>query len=401
MKGIPRKRYLNRIRPFMGKNLIKVLVGQRRVGKSYLLMQLMKLIRNNTKKTNIIFINKEEYEFSFLKNSDDLFAYVEEHIDPKKKNYLFIDEVQDIENFEKVFRHYQSKGNIDISCTGSNANLLSGELSTYLSGRYVEFKIYSLSYIEFLEFHKLEPDNQSLKKYMKIGGLPFLKNLPDNEMVIAEYLKGIYTTVIYKDIINRHNIRNTGLLENLVHYLATNIGSIISAKKISDYLKSQNIKTSPQMVITYLKYMQEAFLVFEVKRSDIQGKKVFESNNKYFFEDWGMSNALIGNRYYDVGKTIENVVYINLLIAGYDVKVGQTNGKEIDFIAEREGEKIYIQVSYLISTDKIKQREFGNLLLVKNNYPKFVVSLDEYTIGNFEGIKHLHLKEFLLLLDQI
>ncbi len=398
---ISRNRYFNKIKPFINKNIIKVLTGQRRVGKSYLLLQLKEEILKLNKDSNVIFINKEYFEFSFIRNSDDLYSYVESKISLEHQNYLMIDEIQDIFEFEKVLRHYQSKNNVDIYCTGSNATMLSSELSTHLSGRHVEFKIYSLSYLEFLEFNNLDSNKNSLDKYLQHGGLPFLRNLPDDNIVIKEYLKGIYTTIIYKDVVGRNNIRNTIFLENLVHFLASDIGNIISGQKIRDYLKSQGIKTSTQNVLNYLTYLENAFLVYKVLRKDIIGKRIFEINNKYYFEDWGLSNAIIGDDYFDIGKTIENVIYINLLIAGYNVKVGQTGDREIDFIAEKDGTKIYVQASYLIPTEKVKQREFGNLLLVKDNYPKYVVSLDEYLIGNFEGIKHLHLKEFLENIDNL
>ena len=401
MTLIFRNSYFDRIKPFINKNIIKVLTGQRRVGKSYLLLQLKEEILKLNKDSNIIFINKEDFEFNFIKNSDDFYSFVESKLSPEYRNYLMIDEIQDIYEFEKVLRHYQSKNNVDIYCTGSNATMLSSELSTYLSGRYVEFKIYSLSYLEFLEFNNLDSNKNSLDKYLQYGGLPFLRNLPDDNIVIKEYLKGIYTTIIYKDVVGRNNIRNTVFLENLVHFLASDIGNIISGQKIRDYLKSQGIKTSTQNVLNYLSYLENAFLVYKVLRKDIIGKRVFEINSKYYFEDWGLSNAIIGDDYFDIGKTIENVIYINLLIAGYDVKVGQTGDREIDFIAEKKGTKLYIQASYLISTEKVKQREFGNLLLVKDNYPKYVVSLDEYLIGNYEGIKHLHLREFLENIDDL
>jgi predicted AAA+ superfamily ATPase len=396
-----RNSYFERIKPFIDKNIIKVLTGQRRVGKSYLLLQLKEEIERINNNSNIIYIDKEDFEFNFIKNSEDLYSYVEANISSTNKNYLMIDEIQDIFEFEKVLRHYQSKNTIDIYCTGSNAKMLSSELSTYLSGRYIEFKVYSLSYNEFLEFNDLESNKASLDRYLRYGGLPFLRNLPYNNNVINEYLKGIYTTIIYKDVVGRNNIRNTDFLENLVHFLASDVGNIISGQKIRDYLKSQDIKTSTQNVLNYLSYLENAFLIYKVFRKDIIGKKIFEINNKYYFEDWGLSNAIIGEEYFDIGKTIENVIYINLLIAGYDVKIGQTADKEIDFVAEKEGSKIYIQASYLIPSEKVKQREFGNLLLVKDNYPKYVVSLDEYAIKNHEGVKHLHLLEFLEKINEL
>lgn len=401
MQIIFRKRYFDRVKPFVGKNVIKVFTGQRRVGKSFMLLQIMEEIKSTDDSANIIFINKEDFKFNFITNSEELFQYVESKLDSNKSNYLFIDEIQEIREFENALRHYHNKNNVDIYCTGSNAVMLSGELSTYLSGRYVEFKIYSLSYLEFLEFNGINSNKGSLDRYLRFGGLPFLSNLPVNKVVLNEYLKGIYTTIIYKDVVGRNNIRNTGFLENLVHYLATDVGNLISAQKIRDYLKSQNIKTSTQNVLNYLTYLENAFLIYKVLRKDITGKKIFEINNKYYFEDWGISNAIIGNEYFDIGKTIENLIYINLLIAGYDVKVGKIGDKEIDFVCEKDGAKIYVQASYLISNENIKQREFGNLLKIKDNFPKYVVSLDEFPVGNFEGIKHLHLRSFLENIDEL
>jgi len=393
-KIITRNFYLDKIKPFMNKNVIKVLIGQRRVGKSYLLLQIIELIQTANNKANIIYINKEQFEFDAIKNHKKLIEYVNKN-KKAKHNYLLIDEIQDIKEFERALRHFTLDTNFDIYCTGSNANLLSGELATFLSGRYIEFKIYSLSYTEFLEFHTLKNTNDSLKKYMLWGGLPFLKNLDKSEEVIAEYLKNIYTTIMYKDIITRFQIRNATFLENLILYLANNIGNIISAKKISDYLKSQQVKMSPQIILNYLNYLKQALLVFNVKRTAIGGKKIFEINEKIYFEDWGILNAIIGFSNIDIGKLIENVVFIHLKIKGYDVLIGKLDDKEIDFIAKKKGEKVYIQVCYLLSDKKVREREFGNLMAIKDNYPKMVISLDEYAPKNTEGIKHIHLRTFL------
>lgn len=392
---INRDVYIDKIKPFINKNLIKVIVGQRRVGKSYLVFQIMDFIKREFKSANIIYINKESFDFDELRNYKDLNLYVSSKIVSSRPNFLFIDEIQDILGFEKSLRHFALYKNIDIYCTGSNANLLSGELASYLSGRYVEFKIYSLSYKEFLLFHAFENNQDNLKKYLYWGGLPYLKNLNKSEAVIFEYLKNIYSTIIYKDVIAMHNIRNTFFLENLVKYLAGNIGNIISAKKISDYLKSQNLNLSPQIVLNYLDYLKQAFLIYNVKRTDISGKRNFEINEKFYFEDWGISNAILGINNMDVSRIIENVIFIHQKINGYHVKVGKSGEKEIDFVCEKEGKKIYIQACYLIADNKVKQREFGSLLEVKNNYPKIVVSLDDYTFKNYEGVIHLHLKEFL------
>jgi len=392
---IHRLGYLKKIEPFINKNIIKVLIGQRRVGKSYLLYQLIDWIKENLENPNVIYINKEHHNFDSLKTYTELIEFVDKHKSDSAKNYLFIDEVQDIVKFEKAIRHFALDPQMDIYITGSNANLLSGELATYLSGRYIEFKIYSLSFNEFLEFHSFNNTNDALKKYMLWGGLPFLINLEKRDDVISEYLKSIYTTIIYKDIISRFKIRNTAFLENLIHYLASNTGNVISAKKISDYLKSQRINMSPQIVLNYLHYLKQAMLIYHVKRKEIGGKKVFEINEKFYFEDWGILNSIIGFSNFDVGKIIENIVFIHLKIWGYNVVVGKKGSKEIDFIGERGGDKLYIQACYLLADDRVKQREFGNLLEIKDNYPKLVVSLDEYAPSNFMGIKHIHLRKFL------
>jgi len=391
---INRKNYIEKIIPFIKTNLIKVIVGQRRVGKSYLLLQLIDYIKDKYKKPNIIYINKENYDFDNIKNYKNLIDYVNDKKNDKN-NFLFIDEIQDIDEFEKALRHFTLEQDIDIYCTGSNAKLLSGELASTLSGRYIEFKVFSLSYLEFIKFHNFQNNEETLKKYLYWGGLPFLKNLEKSENVISEYLKNIFSTIIYKDVVARYNIRNTFFLENLVKYLAGNVGSIISAKKISDYLKSQNLKMSPQIVLTYLDYLKYSFLIFNVRRSDILGKKNFEINEKFYFEDWGIKNALLGFNNVDIGQVIENVIYIHLKSNDYNVMVGKYGEKEIDFICEKNGEKVYIQACYLMSDEKVVNREYSNLMEIRDNYIKLVVSLDRYAKANYKGIKHLYLMDFL------
>ena len=395
MRNIKREYYLKKIEPFIGKGLIKVIIGQRRVGKSFLLLQIMKMVKERDSSSNNILIDKEKYDFDEIKNYKDLIEYVQKNLSTNKKNNIFIDEIQDIEHFEKALRHFYSEENIDIYCTGSNANLLSGEIATYLSGRYIAIKVFSLSWHEFLQFQKLPNNKSSLQKYINFGGLPFIKHLPFDEKIIFEYLESIYSTIIYKDIIARHNIRNTNFLENLVKFTANNVGSILSSKKISDYLKSQRLNISPQIVLTYLDYLQQAFLIFKVKRADIVGKKIFEIGEKYYFEDWGIKNAIVGYKQLHINQVLENIVFIHLIINSYNVTIGKSGTKEVDFICERDGNRIYIQVAYLIPDEKVRDREFGNLLDIKDNYRKIVVSLDEYTLKNYKGIEHLHLQEFL------
>ncbi len=392
---IIRNKYINKVIPLINTDLIKVLVGQRRVGKSYLLKTIINHIKNNDKKANIIYIDKELSDFDFINDYKSLIQFTESAIDVTFKNYLFIDEIQDIQQFEKALRHFQNKQSIDIYCTGSNANLLSGELATFLSGRYIEIKVNTLSYLEFLEFHSFENNNEAFINYLKWGGLPFIKNLVKHDDVIFDYLRNITSTIIYKDVIQRYKVRNVDFFENLIHYLANNTGNLFTAKKISDYLKSQKVDISIKVILSYLHYLQNAFLIYKLKRINLSGKNIFATNNKYFFEDWGLRNALLGLSHFNVPAVLENVVFIHLINQGYEVGVGVLNEQEIDFVAKKNGEILYIQVAYLITDEKVKIREFGNLLLIKDNYPKYVVSLDEYLIGSYKGMKHMHIRDFL------
>lgn len=396
---IIRTNYINKVIPFINTDLIKVLIGQRRVGKSYLLKSIIEHIQKKDKKANIIYIDKELSDFDSISDYNSLITYTELQINTLVKNYLFVDEIQDIQQFEKALRHFQNKQSVDIYCTGSNANLLSGELATFLSGRYIEIKVNTLSYIEFLEFHALDNNNESLTKYLKWGGLPFIKNLVKQDDVIYDYLRNITSTIIYKDVIQRYKVRNIDFFENLIHYLANNTGSLFTAKKISDYLKSQKVDISTKVVLSYLHYLQNAFLIHKLKRINLSGKNIFATNNKYFFEDWGLRNALIGLSHFNVPAVLENIVFIHLINLNYEVGIGVINEQEIDFVAKKDGEILYVQVSYLITDEKVQLREFGNLLLIKDNYPKYVVSLDEYLIGSYKGVKHIHLREFLSKTD--
>ncbi len=394
---IERPLYIDRLKPFIGKSLIKVLIGQRRVGKSYLLMQLRDLIKKQCPDTQIIYINKEQHEFSKITNSDDLFLYLQENVNENCKVALFIDEIQDIESFEITLRDLVTRGNYDIYCTGSNANLLSSELATFLSGRYIEIKVFGLSYTEFLVFYKLQDSVPTFQSYLKFGGLPYLINLSNEIQIAYEYLTSIYNTILLKDVVARFKVRNVKFLENLIAFLADNIGSIVSSKKISEYLKSQRINISTQVVIDYLGYLESSFLILKVRRTGIEGKKVFEIGEKYFFEDIGIRNAIIGYKTSDIHKILENVVYLHLRMAGYSVTVGQERDKEIDFIAQKAGEKIYVQVAYMLTNEGTINREYGNLLEIPDNYPKYVVTMDELTeVSTHKGINRMHIKDFCL-----
>lgn len=394
---IKRPLYIDRIKPFIGKSLIKVLVGQRRVGKSYLLLQLIDIIRAQSPDTQIIYINKEQHEYSSITNSDDLFAYLRENVKEGAKVALFIDEIQDIDSFEITLRDLATRGNYDIYCTGSNANLLSSELATYLSGRYIEIKVFGLSYAEFLAFYQFNDSSKAFQHYLKFGGLPYLINLEAELQVAYEYLTSIYNTILLKDVVTRFKVRNVNFLENLVAFLADNMGSIVSSKKISVYLKSQRINISTQVVIEYLGHLEASFLIFKVKRTGIEGKKIFEIGEKYFFEDIGIRNAIVGHNPNDIHKILENVVYLHLRMAGYTVTVGLEGKKEIDFIAQKAGEKIYVQVAYMLTNQETIQREFGNLLEIQDNFPKYVVTMDEISeTSNYKGIQRINVKDFCL-----
>ncbi|HET6253632.1 MAG TPA: ATP-binding protein [Puia sp.] len=394
-KIVPRNVYLERIQPFVRKNLIKVLSGQRRVGKSFLLFQLIQQIRSQNPKANIIYINKEDLKFDHIRDATTLNEYILSHSIVTAPNYIFIDEIQDIAEFENALRSLLLDLNNDIYITGSNANLLSGELATYLSGRYIEFNVYSLAYPEFLQFHQLEDNDQTLESYIKFGGLPYLIHLNLNDDAFG-YLNGIYNTIIYRDVISRYNLRNSHILERLLQFLADNIGNLFSAKRISDFLKSQRTNIAPNQIQQYCAHLANAFIIHEAARYDLIGRRIFEIGTKFYFENTGIRNSIIGYRPADRGKLLENLVYNHLLYLGYDVKVGALREKEIDFVCEREHERLYIQVALQLGGDTTIDREFGNLLAIPDNYPKIVVSEDQFSGNTYEGIKHMHIRKFLM-----
>jgi len=391
-----RDNYLSKFQPFIDKNIIKVLVGQRRVGKSYLLFQLTDFIKSEFKNPNIIFINKELTEFSEIKNHENLTDFVKAKTDKKNQNFLFIDEIQDIEQFEISLRSFLAEGNYDIYCTGSNSKILSSDIATYLSGRYVQFNIHGLSYKEFLNFHKLHENSNSLFKFFKFGGLPYLHNINLEENAVFDYIKSIYNTIILRDVVTRYNLRSIEFLERLNLFIADNIGSLVTAKRISDFLKSQNINISTKQTLEYLQYLQNAFFIKKVSRFDIKGRKIFEINDKYYFTDLGLRNHLQPFNMKDINKILENIVYNKLISSDFNVYIGKYEDKEIDFVAVKGDKTIYVQVAYLITDEKVHEREFGNLLKINDNYKKIVVSMDEFATSNYKGIEHLNIRNFLL-----
>ncbi len=390
-----RNTYVNRVIPFIGKQLIKAFTGQRRVGKSYLLFQVMEHIQKVDPTAFILYINKEDLQNDFIKTYLDLEKYVLDNKSKSGKTYVFIDEIQDVFEFERALRSLVLDDQLDLYCTGSNSNLLSGELSTVLSGRFIEITVYSLSFSEFIQFHKIENSEKSVDLYLKYGGLPHIIHLPLEDSVVFEYLKNIFTTIIYRDVVERYSIRNVRFLEQLVLFLASNTGSLFSSKSISDFLKSQQIKMAPNQVQTYIHHLTSAFLLREVPRYDIVGKRIFEIGEKYYFENLGIRNALWGYRLEDKSKILENVVYNHLQFLGYSTKVGVLGSEEIDFVCEKNGERIYIQVAVTLDEQKTIDREFGNLLKIKDNYPKFVITRNGFEGNSYKGIPALSLIDFL------
>ncbi len=398
MNILPRQKYIDQIEKCLGKDYIIVLVGQRRVGKSYTL-KMIRSIKEKDASNNIIYVDKEKEQFDFIRTYHDLNEYIKSKWVGGKMNYILVDEIQDIEQFERTVRSFSTEPDAEVIITGSNAQMLSSDLSTLIGGRYKEIYIQSLSYKEFLQFHKLQDSDDSLAKYIQYGGLPGLVKIGLDEDDAREYQKDIYNTVLLKDIILRNRIRNVVFLENLIRFLADNIGKVISATSIAKYMKSQGQSITATTIIEYTKYLAEAYILHKVNRYDIHGKKLFDSNDKFYFEDHGLRNALVGgNREGDIEKIIENIIYQQLIRMGYEVTIGQLQAGEIDFVCSKKGGKrFYVQASYIIADEETRRREFGNLASIMDNYPKYVISMTPLVTKNDDnGITHLGLRTFLM-----
>lgn len=398
MEIISRPDYINHVLRFLDKGMIIALTGQRRVGKSYILRQLSRIIKETIADSNVIYINKEKKQFADIRTDEDLSAYVAENYIDNARNYLLIDEVQDIDGFENTLRSLNADEECQIIVTGSNAKMMSSELSTYLGGRYIDIHVQSLSYREFLEFHRLEDNPESLESYLSFGGLPHLFRLGlENTDMVWEYIQNIYNTIVLKDVVQRENLRNVTLFENLMAFISDNTGQLVSATSLSKYLKAQKVDLTPLSAINYLKAASNAYIINKVPRYDIHGKKLLETNDKYYFEDLGLRNLLVGNnRTRDIEKVMENTVYLHLKGLGYKLTVGSLPNGEIDFVAEKNGKTAYFQVAYLIADEKTLEREFGNLMKIPDNYPKYVISMDAINKpANYNGIVHMSLRTFL------
>ena len=397
MKEIIRQTYLNMIDKYLGKDTIIIITGQRRVGKSSIL-RLFKHKVDSLENTNVIYIDKEKKEFDTIRTYHDLNSYIDKHRDTSKLNYILVDEIQEIEQFEKSIRSYYEDDDIEIVITGSNSKMLSGDLSTIIGGRYKEIYVQSLSYEEFMQFHKMPDSDDTLAKYIQLGGLPGLVKMGTDEQDVREYQMDVYHTVLLKDVIMRNQIRNVPFLENLVRFLADNTGKIVSANSIAKYMKSQGENITSTIIINYIKYLCDAYIIHKVNRFDIHGKRIFESNDKFYFEDNGIRNALAGGaREGDIEKVIENIIYNHLVRLGYDVMVGQLQAGEVDFVCTKPGDnRVYIQASFIIADDSTREREFGNLHAIKDNYPKYVISMTPLlSKADDNGVTHIHLRKFL------
>lgn len=400
MEIIIRQMYLDKIEKYLDNDYIIVLTGQRRVGKSYTL-KMLRDIKSRDLNNNIIYIDKEKKDFDYINTYKDLNDYIDKHYRKGMMNYILVDEIQNIEGFERTVRSYRTEPDARVVITGSNAKMLSNELSTIIGGRYKEIYIQSLSYKEFLLFHNLYDSDDSLAKYIQFGGLPGLAKIGLDEDDAVEYQKDVFNTVLLKDVIFRNKIRNIVFLENLTNFIADNIGKLISANNISKYMKLQGDKISSDTVINYAKYLEDAYIIHKVNRYDIHGKRIFESNDKFYFEDNGIRNAIVGGtREGDIEKVIENIIYQHLVRMGYDVTVGQLQAGEIDFVCTKKAgmKRVYIQASYVIYDEITRKREFGNLRDINDNYPKYVISMTPLLSQNDDnGITHLHLRKFLMM----
>lgn len=395
-----RKLYIEKIRAFIRKPVIKVITGMRRTGKSCLMrLVIEELNASGIPAKNILYVNKESLDFDFIKTYSDLATHVKKYFSGARGiKYLFIDEVQEIENWEKAVSSFFGEGRFDIYITGSNAHLLSSELATLLSGRYVEFPVYPLSFKEFLVFRgkKSAGAEKEFLNYVQFGGMPAIHQFDFHEESIYQYLASIYSTILLKDVILRNNIRNPNLLENVGKYLFDNIGNIFSAKKIADYLKSQRLKIGTETVQNYVESYLASFAFYKVSRYDIKGKRLFEIHEKYYAGDIGLRHAVMGYRQKDIAGILENIIFLELKRRGYNVYVGKLNENEIDFIAEKAGEKIYLQSAYLLASEDTISREFTPLANIDDNYPKYVISMDTAFGKDFDGIRRLNIIDFLL-----
>ena len=404
--GFIRENYLSKIQNYLSNKLIKVLVGQRRSGKSYILRQIMRYLKNNnTPAKNILYINKEFTDFDFIQTHTDLSDLVNlyiEKIKPNGKIYLFVDEIQNINSWEKTINSFSQDytREFEIFITGSNSELLSGELSTYLSGRYVEFKILPFSYNEYIDFLKIQNTKQSFLQYLNTGGLPELFNL-NNDETKRHYITAVKDTILLRDIIQRYKIKDAKLLEDIFSFLINNASNLISINNIVNYYKSKNKKTSYETIANYINYLKNSFLVHQVEKYNISGKETLAGNFKFYINDLSYKNYIYAGFAYGIGYKLENLVYLQLINAGFDVYVGYLRNKEVDFVAIKNSKPIYIQVTYLMTDKETIDREYRSLEFIKDNFPKIIISLDDIIFNERNGIKHIQAWNFSDFINEI
>jgi len=398
--GFLRKNYLDKIKPYLGNSLIKVLVGQRRSGKSYILRQIIhELIQGGTKPKNIFYLNKELVEFDGVSDYKQLAKLIEmyrQKLKVRGKVYIFLDEIQEIEGWEKIVNSLSQnhKEQYEVFITGSNSKMLSSELSTYLSGRYVSFEVLPFSFTEYTACKKLPKNKENFIDYLKTGGLPELFHLTEEETKV-HYVSSLKDTVMLKDIVAKYNIKDAQLLENVFKFIADNIGNLFSTNSLVNHLKSSGIKTNHETISNYVLYLTQTYLVHCVERYDIKGKEIFSASKKYYLNDLSFRNFLSSDFDYGLGKHLENVVYLHFRQLGYKIYVGSIIGEEVDFVVEKEGDKKYVQVAYTLTEKKVANREFRSLEKIGDAYDKIVISLDDAKLGNKNGIHHMRAWDLL------
>ncbi len=392
--------YYNKLESFIDKPLIKVITGIRRSGKSTMLKLIHdKLIANGINEAHIIYVNLESMKYYDIRSSKKLYDYITGLTKGLGRIYLFFDEIQLVENWEEAINSFLVDLDADIYITGSNSNLLSSELSTLLTGRYIQFRLYPLSYLEMIDFHKVMEDEATEKEliwqYIRRGGFPAIHITEYDEDTSYMVISDIYDSIVLRDVVGRYKIRNIELLNRIMRYVMDNVGNTFSAKSLSDYFKSQYRKVDITTVYNYIEALESSFIISKVNRYDVHGKEILKTQEKYYLADQGIQHAVFGYRDRNISGVLENIVYNELVRRGYKVYIGKLKDKEIDFVAERKSEKLYVQVTFKMESEQTVQREFEPLLLVKDHYPKYVVSMDENFNDNIEGVKHVNLLEFI------
>lgn len=391
---IKRDLYLNQIRPFMQTDLIKIIVGIRRSGKSTLMKQIIEELKENgVDEKRIIYLNFEDYHIREYKNKDRLYDYLETKIMDDGKTYIFLDEVQEVDNFEQVVNSFNATKDVDIYLTGSNSKMLSGEYATLLSGRYKSFKIFPFSFKELVEFHGNKNKKELFNEFIKYGGFPIIQNFTLKDQKVS-ILRDLYDSIVIKDIIQRHNVSNVDALDKYISYLLNTVASQFSAKNIINYFKNEGRIISKETLYNYISYAKEVLLIYSAKRYDLKGKKLLTTNEKYFVNDQGLRATKFDN-IKDIEKILENIIFFELIRRGYEVTVGNIGDKEIDFIATKNNNTEYYQVTYIMETSKTRDREFGSLNMINDQYPKYVLSLDSVDFSQY-GIIHKNIIDFLL-----